>query len=308
MSDHGERAITVAALKHAVPYLRMFQHKTFVVKAGGAVFADARRTRLLMEQVGLLHQLGIRTVLIHGGGPQSTELAKKLGIEARFVEGRRVTDEHALDIATMVLNGTINTRLLAAARDLGVPAIGMSGVDAGMIRAKRRPPVEVERDVVDYGFVGDIVDVDATALEKTLASGLLPIVSPLSADETGTVLNINADTVAAAIAARLGAEKLILLTGAPGILADGGDPSSLISYIDRRGLAAMREKKQLAAGMLPKADAIDRALKDGVRRVHVISHDAPDSLLLEVFTNEGSGTLVVDDIAALSDAEQDAAR
>ena len=117
MIDHGDRAITVAALKHAVPYLRMYKGKTFVVKAGGAIFADAERTRALMEQVGLLHQLGIRTVLIHGGGPQSTELAKKLGLEARFVEGRRVTDEHALDVATMVLNGTVNTRLLAAARE-----------------------------------------------------------------------------------------------------------------------------------------------------------------------------------------------
>jgi len=205
-----------------------------------------------------------------------------------------------------VLNGTINTRLLAALRDLGVPATGLSGVDAGMIRARRRPPVPSGDAVVDYGFVGDIESVDPSPIEKTMAAGLLPVISPLSADENGTLLNINADTVAAAIAASLSAEKLILLTGAAGILEDRTDPTSIISYLDRQGLLAMQSGGRLADGMLPKATAIDHALRGGVRRVHVISHDTPDSLLLEVFTNEGSGTLIVDDIAALSRAEQTA--
>jgi acetylglutamate kinase len=205
----------------------------------------------------------------------------------------------------MVLNGQINTRILAACRDLDIPAVGISGVDAGLIRAHRRPPVEKDgAGAVDYGFVGDIDAVHADILRKQLDNGLMPVVSPLSCDASGTVLNINADTVAAAIAAELDAEKLILLTGAPGILEDSRDPRSLISYVDRAALRKLKADGKLADGMLPKAAAIDAALADGVKRVHVISHKVPDSLLLEVFTNEGTGTLVVNDIAALSPEEQ----
>ena len=305
MTEPRDRAIVVSALKHAAPYIRLFKGKVFVLKAGGEIFADTTQTRALMEQVGILHQVGIRVVLIHGGGPQSTRLATALGLDTTFVDGRRVTDGASLDVATMVLNGQINTRVLAACRDLQIPAVGISGVDAGLIRAHRRPPVEREGgSPVDYGFVGDIDSVEADILKKQLDNGLMPVVSPLSCDESGTLLNINADTVAAAIAAELGAEKLILMTGAPGVLEDAGDPQSLISYIDRARLDALRGAGKLADGMLPKAAAIDSALANGVSRVHVISHKVPDSLLLEVFTNEGTGTLVVNDIAALTPAEQ----
>ena len=305
MTTKRDRAIVVSALKHAAPYIRLFKGKVFVLKAGGEVFADAEQTRALMEQVGILHQVGIRVVMIHGGGPQSTELASALGVDTTFIEGRRVTDDASLDVATMVLNGQINTRVLAACRDLEIPAVGISGVDAGLIRAHKRPPVERDGDApVDYGFVGDIDSVEADILKKQLDNGLMPVVSPLSCDENGTLLNINADTVAAAIAAELDAEKLILSTGAPGILEDVNDPASLISYIDRSALAKLKADGNLADGMLPKAAAIDSALKNGVKRVHVISYKLPDSLLLEVFTNEGTGTLVVNDIDALTPAEQ----
>lgn len=307
MTANHDRAVVVSALKHAAPYIRLFKGKVFVMKAGGEIFIDTASTRALMEQVGILHQVGIRVVLVHGGGPQSTKLAKALGLDARFVDGRRVTDESSLDVATMVLNGQINTRVLAACRDLEIPAVGISGVDAGLIRAHRRPPVKKEgAEAVDYGFVGDIDAVDADVLRKQLDNGLMPVVSPLSCDATGTLLNINADTVAAAIAAELAAEKLILATGAPGILKDRDDPQSLISYIDRAGLRKLGADGLLADGMLPKAAAIDAAIANGVKRVHVISYKVPDSLLLEIFTNEGTGTLVVDDIGALSPAEQSA--
>jgi acetylglutamate kinase len=286
MTTKRDRAIVVSALKHAAPYIRLFKGKVFVIKAGGEIFADPGRTSAFMEQVGILHQVGIRVVLIHGGGPQSTDGA-------------------SLDVATMVLNGQINTRILAACRDLQIPAVGMSGVDAGLIRAHKRPPVQRSgEETVDYGFVGDIDSVDADVLQKQLDNGLMPVVSPLSCDESGTLLNINADTVAAAIAAELDAEKLILATGAAGILEDVNDPRSLISYIDRAALRKLKESGSLADGMLPKAAAIDSALANGVQRVHVISYKLPDSILLEVFTNEGTGTLVVDDIAALTPAEQ----
>jgi acetylglutamate kinase len=305
MTAKKDRAIVVSALKHAAPYIRLFKGKVFVLKAGGEIFADAAQTRALMEQVGILHQVGIRVVMIHGGGRQSTELATALGLDTTFVEGRRVTDGPSLDVATMVLNGQINTRVLASCRDLQIPAVGISGVDAGLIRAHRRPPVQRDGDdSVDYGFVGDIDSVEADILVKQLDNGLMPVVSPLSCDESGTILNINADTVAAAIAAELNAEKMILLTGAPGVLEDIDDPQSLISYIDRAELDKLRDDGKLADGMLPKAAAIDAALANGVSRVHVISYKMPDSLLLEVFTNEGTGTLVVNDTTALTPAEQ----
>ena len=305
MTSKQDRAIVVSALKHAAPYIRLFKGKVFVLKAGGEIFADPVQTNALMEQVGILHQVGIRVVLVHGGGPQSTELATALGIDTSIIDGRRVTDGPSLDVATMVLNGQINTRILAACRELQIPAVGISGVDAGLIRAHRRPPVEREGDTpIDYGFVGDIDSVEAAILVSQLDNGFMPVVSPVSCDETGTLLNINADTVAAAIAAELNAEKLILVTAAAGILEDADDPQSLISYIDRAALDKLKADGKIADGMLPKAAAIDSALENGVGRVHVISYKVPDSLLLEVFTNEGTGTLVVNDITALTPAEQ----
>ncbi len=307
MQKARDRDVVVAALKHAAPYIRMYKHRTFVLKAGGEIFASVEETRALIEQIAILHQVGIRIVLVHGGGPQSTELANALGVPTQFVQGRRVTDEHALEVAAMVLNGQINTRILAGCRDLDLPAVGISGVDAGLIRAHKRPPVSLDghdAGPVDFGFVGDIESVDADILRTQLASGLVPVISPLSADTAGTLLNINADTVAAALAAALDAEKLILVTGAPGILGNPADPASLISYIDLSGLQQLRDSGALAEGMLPKAAAIEAAIAGGVTRVHVISYKLPDSLLLEVFTNEGTGTLVVDNIDTLTAAEQ----
>lgn len=301
------RDVIVAALKHAAPYIRMFKHKTFVLKAGGEIFAHAESTRAFVEQIAILYQVGIRIVLVHGGGPQSTALADALGVPTQFIEGRRVTDEKSLEVAAMVLNGQINTRILAACRDVGLPAVGISGVDAGLIRAHKRPPVAAPggtREPIDYGFVGDIDSVEADVLRTQLENGLVPVISPLSADTSGTLLNINADTVAAALAAALDAEKLILATGAPGILEDRDDPGSLISYIDLNGLQRLKDCGALADGMLPKAAAIQSAINGGVQRVHIISYKLPDSLLLEVFTNEGTGTLVVNSIDTLSAEEQ----
>lgn len=309
MQNIRNRDVVVSALRHAAPYIRLYKKKIFVLKAGGEVFASEETTRQLLEQVALLHQVGIRVVLVHGGGPQATELAESLGVPTRMVGGRRVTDSQTLDVATMVLNGKINTRILAACRELQVPAVGISGVDAGLIRAHRRPPVTVDGHPggpVDFGFVGDIDMVDTGVVQAQLENGLVPIVSPLSADDSGTVLNINADTVAAALAVALKASKLILTMGAPGILEDRHDTSSLLSYLDLDDLQTLRGNGSLAEGMLPKARAIEAAIKGGVPRVHLISYKVPDSLLLEIFTNEGTGTLVVSDTDTLTPEEQEA--
>jgi acetylglutamate kinase len=302
----SEHAATIHALRNASPYIRLYKGKVFVVKAGGAVFGDDAMTRALIEQIAILHYLGVRVVMVHGGGPQLTELTEALGVATRMVQGRRVTDEKSIDATSMVLNGLINTRILAICRDLEIDAVGLSGVDAGLVRAHKRAPVQLngEPGPVDFGFVGDIDSVDVNVIRKHLDNGLMPVISPLSADNRGTLLNINADTVAAAIGAALSAEKLILCTGAPGILERASDPSSVISYTDLAGLARLRAAGALLDGMLPKAKAIEDALRGGVHRVHVISYSAKDSILAEVFTNEGTGTLIVQDVNALTPAEQ----
>jgi acetylglutamate kinase len=304
-----EQTLAIRALKSAAPYIRMYKGKTFVVKAGGGVFGDAASTRVLVEQIGILHYFGVRVVLVHGGGPQLTEMSAALGLPTQMVDGRRITDQKSIDVTAMVLNGLINTRVLGICRDLNIEAVGVSGVDAGLVRAHKRPPVRLGAagEVVDFGFVGDIDAVDTTVLRKLLDNGLMPVVSPLSADETGTLLNINADTVAAALGAALGAEKLILCTGAAGILGSLHDPGSLISYTDLQGLKRLRDEGRIADGMLPKARAIEDAIRGGVRRVHVVSYRSPEGILGEVFTNEGTGTLIVADINALTPAEQQGA-
>lgn len=338
MKDVGQQSAAMGSLRQAVPYIRMFKGKTFVVKVGGAALAAeaggsslgsgggvaaragapgapaaAGTIAAILEQISVFHQVGIRVVLVHGGGPQSTALSRALGAEPRFVGGRRVTDDAALEVATLVLNGAVNTRLLAACRAAGLPAVGLSGVAAGLIEARRRPPVPLAPSpappaaaaaaaggagMIDYGHVGDVVAVDPLALETLLGAGMVPVVSPLSADGGGALLNVNADTAAAALAVALRAEKLLLLTGAPGILERPGDPGSLVSLTDLAGLARLRERGCLADGMLPKASSIEAALRGGVRRVHIVGAGVPDGLLAEVFTNEGAGTLVVADAAA----------
>jgi acetylglutamate kinase len=295
--------VTVRALKSAAPYIRMYKGKVFIIKASGGVFGDSASTRALMEQVAILHQVGIRVVIVHGGGPQLTEVQESLGLEAKMVAGRRVTDAKSIEVTSMVLNGLVNTQILGICREVGINAVGVSGVDAGLIRAHKRPPVQVEGQTVDYGFVGDIDLVDAKVLEQLLNDHIMPVVSPVSADAHGTLLNINADTVAAAIGAALKAEKLMLVTGAPGILESLEDPRSLVSYTDLAGLKKLKDQGSLKDGMLPKAKAIEDAIKGGVRRVHCISYKTPDSILAEVFTNEGTGTLIVENVTALSAAE-----
>ena len=301
-----DQTAAIRALRSAAPYIRMYKGKTFVIKAGGGVFGNAALTQSLIEQISILHYMGVRVVMVHGGGPQVTEVADAMGVKTQMVQGRRVTDEKSIEVTSMVLNGLINTRILAICRELDVQAVGLSGVDAGLVQAHKRKPVKLEgsNELVDYGLVGDIDRIDTTAIRNLLDDGYLPVISPLSADEHGTLLNINADTVAAAIGAALSAEKLILCTGAPGILERLDDPGSLISYTDLEGLQKLRESGSISDGMLPKARAIENALKGGVRRVHVVSYSSPEGILGEVFTNEGTGTLIVDDIDALPANEQ----
>lgn len=305
MKDVGQRSdrlTEVAGLKHALPYLRLFQGKTFVVKLSGEALDDPSRLGLFLEQLEVLHRLGIRVVLVHGGGPQTTALASRLGLPTEKIDGRRVTDAATLDAAVMAMAGQVNTTLLAACRRAGVPAVGLSGIDADLVEARRRPPVATNGTTVDYGYVGDIAAVHPRVVERLVADGYVPVIAPLAADREGGILNINADTVAAELAIALGAEKLLFAVAVPGILERGDDPKSLISLLDLAGLSDLERKGVLSGGMLPKAKAIARALEGGVARVHLVPFATQDALLVELFTNEGIGTLVVPSVGALQSA------
>jgi acetylglutamate kinase len=297
------RTTEIAALRHAVPYLALFRGRTFVVKVGGGALDDPRSVASVVEQVAALHHLGIRVVLVHGGGQQASAQARALGLPVRQVEGRRVTDDAMLAVVARALNGDANTALLSACRAAGLQAAGISGVDADLVVARRRSPLPV-----DYGHVGDVERVDPRLARHLLDGGFVPVVSPLGADASGRLLNLNADGVAAALAVALRAEKLLCLIEPAGVLEDPADPGSLVSYLDLPGLARLRAEGRLLAGMLPKAAAIETALTGGVPRAHLVSWRSPDALLWEVFSNEGSGTLVVPDLRALSREERVTAR
>jgi acetylglutamate kinase len=289
-----DRQATVEALMGALPYMRLFHGRTFVIKASGSILEASGALDGLVRQVSLLVAVGIRVVLVHGGGPQTTALSKRLGLEPRLVDGRRVTDDATLAATVMSLNGTVATAFLAACRRQGLPAIALSGVAADVLVAARRPPVaRPDGGTVDFGNVGDLTAVNPGMLSRLLEAGLVPVLSPLAADAQGNVLNVNADTVASAVAGALGAEKLVLLTPSGGLLKNPDDPHSLLDVVDLADLDALEAEGVVKNGMRPKVKAAREALARGVTRVHLVGYQAPGSLLLEIFTNEGAGTLIV---------------
>jgi acetylglutamate kinase len=288
----------IAGLKGALRYVRAYRDQVFVVKLGGDVLSDGGVRDQAATQLALLHSLGIRLVVVHGGGPQATALSRRLGQEPRIVAGRRVTDDAALEVAKMVYAGQLNTDLLAALRAHKVQAVGLSGVDADLLVAHRRPPLSVVDDhgrsvQVDYGNVGDIERVDPRILVTLMDARFVPVVASLAGDDEGAVYNVNADTVAESIAVALRAQKLIFLTGAPGVLRDRDDPSTLVTFADPDDLAGLMASGALSGGMRPKVEACIRAATSGVERTHIINGRAPDALLLEVFTGAGCGTMIV---------------
>lgn len=288
----------IAGLKGALRYVRAYRDQTFVVKLGGDVVSDLEALDSVAAQVSLLSSLGIRIVVVHGGGTQASALSRRLGVEPVIVAGRRVTDDTALEVAEMVYAGRINTQLLAALREHRVQAVGLSGVDADLITAVRRPPVNVVDDdgtakLVDYGHVGDIRRADTRVLTTLLDARFVPVIASLAGDDEGNVYNVNADTIAETLAVALKAQKLLFLTGAPGVLRDRTDPSSLVTFADPDDLAELMASGALAGGMRPKVEACIRAATGGVERTHILDGRAPDSLLQEVFTGSGCGTMIV---------------
>jgi acetylglutamate kinase len=285
----------VNVLREALPYIRRFKGQTFVVKFGGEIADDPDRLVSFCEELALCAQVGIEVVVVHGGGKQATEMSERLGIDPEIVNGRRVTDERTLDVVKMVFGGKLNTDILGALRRSGVSAVGLSGVDGGLLKAHRRAPQQIvdgatgERKTVDFGFVGDIESVDPRLLTTLVRDGFVPVIASLAADDGGEVYNVNADTVAAAIAIALGAEKWIVATNVPGVLdADG----KLISSLTPDDVRALVRDRVVKGGMIPKLEAAVSVLESGVRSVHLVDGTRPGALLEEVFTNGGNGTML----------------
>jgi acetylglutamate kinase len=293
----------VAVLLQALPYLRRYRDKVFVVKVGGEIARTPDALDLFAQDVAMLNQLGIRIIVIHGGGPQLDEVAGRMGVKAEKVAGRRITDDATLEMAKMVFAGTINTDILAAIRKHGVLPVGLSGLDGEVLTAQRRPPREVtdpdtgETTTVDFQNVGDIRDCNPALLRTLVENRYMPVLSPLACDDEGRILNINADTVACAVAAEMQAEKLFLLTNTDGVLKDLEDPESRYIYLTVSKAEALIESREVKSGMVPKLQGVVSAVRGGVKRAYLINGLTPHALLKEIFTVRGKGTMVLDDAA-----------
>jgi acetylglutamate kinase len=285
-------------LREALPYIQRFKGQTFVVKFSGKVTENHDNLTSLAEELALLHQVGIRICVVHGGGKQLSELALKMGVEQTIIEGRRVTDDATLEMAKMVFAGKINTDILATLRQRGIEAVGLSGVDGNTVHAERRPPKEIlnretgERAQVDFGHVGDVVQINSRLLVVLLDHGYLPVISSLGADDEGTVFNINADTIAAEIAVQLKAEKLILLSDVDGVYLRAGEPDSKLSHLTAAEAEDLIKQGTATGGMIPKLESITTLLRRGVHSAHIISGTKRNALLSEVFTDKGTGTMI----------------
>ena len=276
----------VQILSEALPYIQQFRGRTVVVKYGGAAMKDGRLKAGVIRDIVVMACVGIRPVVVHGGGPEINLWLGKLGIEPQFKDGLRVTDAPTMDVVEMVLVGRVNKELVSLINQEGGKAVGLCGVDGNLITA--RP-----QGAVDVGFVGEVSSIDSGILKSLVESGYIPIVSSVASDETGQAYNINADTVAGEIAAALGAEKLILLTDTKGILKDYKDPSTLLPKLDIQQARQLIETGVVAGGMIPKVNCCVRSLAQGVGAAHILDGRVPHALLLEIFTDLGIGSMIV---------------
>ena len=285
-------------LREALPYIQRFKNKVFVVKLSGKITEDQEQLNSLAEEITLCQQVGIQLAVVHGGGKQLTTIAERLGIAQRIVNGRRVTDTETLEVAKMVFAGQINLDIVSALRGCGCETVGLSGVDGNIIHARRREIQKVlnqetgEVETIDFGHVGDIVEINVRLLRLLLDNAYVPVISSLGADEQGNIYNINADTIAAEIAVHLQAEKLILLTDVDGIMLDRDDPSSRQSRLTADEAERLVRDRVVSSGMLPKVAAIASLIRRGVRSAHIINGSKRNALLYEVFTDEGAGTMI----------------
>jgi len=275
-------------LIEALPYIQRLSGKTVVVKYGGNAMVDEDVTRTILEDITLLKYVGVNPIVVHGGGPEINRLLKQLNIETKFHKGLRITDEATMEVVQMVLTGKINKDIVARLNCMGGNAIGLCGKDANLIQVTKKPPV----DGVDLGYVGDVVHINAKLLDLLARDEYIPVIAPVGVGPEGESYNINADTVAGEIAAALQAEKLIYLTDIDGIRRDPADPSSLISVISIEEAHRLIDIKVISGGMIPKVQGCVKAIEKGVSRVHILDGTIPHPILLEIFTDQGIGTMV----------------
>lgn len=270
-------------LVEALPHIQKYNGKIVVVKYGGNAMINEELKHDVMRDMVLLNLIGVKVVLVHGGGPEISAMLKRVGKESQFVDGLRVTDEETSEIVQMILAGKINKSLVAKLDNLGGRAMGICGMDGGLIKAR----------MIDerLGFVGEIVSINPQPIHDLLEKDYIPVVSTIGCDETGHVYNINADTAAAAIAASLKAESLISMTDTSGLLMDAKNPDTLIHRIDLKGAEKLKEDGVISGGMIPKIDCCTRAIREGVRKVFIIDGRIPHALLMETLTDEGLGTM-----------------
>lgn len=293
----------VSVLLNALPYLRRYREKVFVVKVGGEIAKTPEALDVFAQDIAMLAQLSIRIVVVHGGGPQLDDVSRKMGVVPEKVAGRRITDDSTLEMAKMVFAGAINTDILAAIRKHGVLPVGLSGLDGEVLTATRRPPKEMtdpatgETRTVDFGNVGDIRDCNPALLRTLVENRYIPVLCSLACDENGKILNINADTVANVVAAELQAEKLIILSNTNGVLRDLKDAESRYVYLTLSQAQELIRSGAVSGGMVPKLQGVVDAVTSGVKRACLINGLVPHSLLKEVFTRTGQGTLVLADAA-----------
>ncbi len=277
----------VRILSEALPYIQQFQGRTVVVKYGGAAMKDSTLKAKVIRDIVFMASVGIRPVVVHGGGPEINTWLGKLNIEPQFKDGLRVTDGKTMDVVEMVLVGRVNKELVALINQAGGCAVGICGKDGNLVTAR---PRSAESGV---GFVGDVSNVRPDLVSSLVESGYIPIISSVAADETGQAYNINADTVAGELAAALSAEKLILLTDTPGIMKDFHDPSSLINKLDIQQARELIDSGVVSGGMIPKVTCCVRSLAQGVRAAHILDGRMPHALLLEIFSDAGIGSMIV---------------
>ncbi len=273
-------------LAQALPYFKQWVGKIVVVKYGGNAMLNSELKAAVMEDIVLLNTIGIKVVLVHGGGPEINKMLEKIGKESKFVDGLRYTDEETMEIVQMVLTGKLNKEIVGILLEKGGRAVGLSGVDSGLLRAKK-----TEKDL---GFVGEVTDVNPEIVQSLLDNGFIPVISTVAQGEEGdnSRYNINADTAAAKIAVALKAEKFVQLTNVPGVLLKTEEPTSLVKRIDRQAIPSMKATGVLTGGMLPKIDCCLEALNGGVPRTHIIDGRVPHSLLIEMFSDRGIGTMI----------------
>lgn len=287
---------TAAILTDALPFIQEFFGKTIVIKYGGNAMINEDLKEKVMTDIALMKYVGIRPVIIHGGGPDITGFLKKVGKQSTFVSGLRVTDEETVEIAEMVLNGKVNSDIVSLLGGKGVQAVGLSGKDAGMIKAKKKLATVYEdgqTSKVDIGYVGEVEEIDTSLLNDLLDGGYVPVVAPIGAGVDGESYNINADYVAAEIAGALEAEKLLLLTDIEGIYKDYEDKSTFISTLHQQEAKEYIKSGIISGGMIPKVEACLCALDRGAGKTHIIDGRLPHSIILEIFTSAGIGTQVV---------------